>query len=113
MSDRLTSRMLVGALIRRAQVAGGFATVLQRGESMSGAIVVQVLERGRNIGFFERITDLDGRAQLVATGPKSASDFSEITQYIARRLRSDPDIWFIELDVAAGEQLAADLLCAG
>jgi hypothetical protein len=41
------------------------------------------------------------------------SDFSDLTQYMERRLRSDPDVWFVELDVAQGEQLAAELLCAG
>ncbi|MBT2188595.1 DUF1491 family protein [Sphingobium nicotianae] len=113
MSGRLTSQMLVSALIRRAQAAGGFATVLHKGESMSGAIVVQVVESARHTGFFERIMGLDGRSHLVSTGPKLVSDFSDISQYIDRRLRADPDIWFVELDVAEGEQLAADILCAG
>lgn len=113
MSDRLTSQLLVSALIRRAQAAGGFGTVLHKGEAMSGAIVVQLLERGENIGFFERLTDLDGHAQLIPTGPAKSADSSVLTQYLGRRTGSDPDIWFVELDVAQGEQLAAEVLCAG
>jgi len=112
MSDRLTSQFLVSALIRRAEAAGGSAMVLHKGEAISGAIVVQLVERGENIGLFERVTGLDGRVVLVPTGPKNPIVFSDLTQYMARRTGSDPDIWFVELDVASGEQLAAEILCA-
>ncbi len=113
MSGRLTSQLLVSALIRRAQAVGGFGTVLHKGEAMSGAIVVQLLERGENIGFFERLTDFEGHAQLISTGPAKSSDPNVLTQYLERRTGSDPDIWFVELDVPLGEQLAAEVLCSG
>lgn len=113
MSARLTSRMLVGALVRRAQAAGGFATILHKGESASGSIVVQIAERGESRGFLERITNLSGTVELVPCGPGNSAEFTENSQYIERRVGVDPDIWFVELDVAGGEQLAAEILCAG
>jgi hypothetical protein len=112
-NERLTSQILVSALMRQAQAAGGFAAVLHRGEAMSGAIVVQIVERGENIGLFERVTGLDGKTELVPVGPDNLSEFSALSDYIARRTRVDPDIWFLELDVADGQRLAAALLCAG
>src|SRR3546814_4919889 len=36
MSDRLTSRMLTSALIRRAGQEGGFATILRKGDEVAG-----------------------------------------------------------------------------
>ena len=105
--------MLVQALVRTAQSAGGMAMVLYKGEQMSGAIVVQIMERGQNFGLFERVTDLDGHVSLMAAGPAAACEPSEINQYIERRTRVDPDIWFVELDIADGQRLAAKLLCSG
>ena len=112
MSERLTSQMLVSALVRRAQSAGGFAAILHKGEAMSGAIVVQIVERGENVGLFERVTGLDGKTKLVPVGPNNISEYSVLSQYIERRTRIDPDIWFMELDVADGQRLAAELLCS-
>ena len=80
---------------------------------MSGAIVVQIMERGQNLGLFERVTALDGSVSLMAVGPAIGCEPSEINQYIERRTRVDPDIWFIELDIADGQRLAANLLCSG
>lgn len=113
MSDRLTSQLLVNALVRRVQTLGGFATVLHKGESISGTIMIQLVERGRNIGFFERITALDGTVALMPSGPRNSGQVTENSQYIERRFAVDPDIWVVELDVAGGEQLAAEILCAG
>lgn len=113
MSDRLTSHLLVGALIRRTQSQGGTAMVLHRGESIGGSIIVQLLDRGRNLGFFERMTALNGTATLSPCGPQGKDQEAENTQYIDRRVARDPDIWVLELDVAEGEQLAVEVLCAG
>lgn len=111
MTARLTSTMLVGALIRRVQAAGGFATVLAKGDPIGGVILVQLLDRGAFSGLFERLTDLAGRQTLVRCGPDNGAQDIEISEYIAKRQRSDPDLWLIELDVADGERFAAESLC--
>src|SRR3546814_4330299 len=46
MSDRLTSRMLTSALIRRAGQEGGFATILRKGDEVAGTILLLCLEKG-------------------------------------------------------------------
>lgn len=111
MSNRLTSQFLVQALLRKVQAESGMGMVLHKGEVNSGTIVVQLIERGQTIGLFERITSLDGTVALSPCGPRDLSQDTEITQYIDRRTRVDPDIWFVELDVADGERLAASVLC--
>jgi len=113
MTPRLTSRMLVGALVRAAQAQGGTAMVLHRGEETAGTILVQLSDRGTNLGFAERMTGLSGVAELVPCGPAQSSQISEIQAYIERRTRADPDMWIVELDIAEGQQLAARILCAG
>ena len=109
--SRLDTQTLVSALIRRVQGAGGFAAVLQKGDAMGGIILVQLLERGRFGTLLERMTDLDGHQTMVPCGPKQGAQESEISDYISRRKRSDPDLWLVELDIAEGERFAAETLC--
>lgn len=109
---RLDTQTLVSALIRRVNAAGGFATVLHKGDPTGGMILVQLLDRGRFGTVMERMTDLSGHQTLVACGPKQPSQDTEISDYISKRKRSDPDLWLIELDVADGERFAAETLCS-
>ncbi|MEO8722047.1 MAG: DUF1491 family protein [Sphingobium sp.] len=103
--------MLVGALIRRAQTAGGFATVLRKGDQISGAILLQTMLRGNETGLFERIPDLAEGYRLGPCGAQYWGDPQALAQYIERRIRSDSDLWLIELDIADAEQFAALSLC--
>ncbi|MBO9576515.1 MAG: DUF1491 family protein [Sphingobium sp.] len=111
MSIQPRTDLLVSALVRRVEVAGGFATVLHRGDRMGGIILVQLLERGRFRGFLERMTDLAGHRQMVPCGPKEDAQDIEISEYISKRRRVDPDLWLIELDVAQGQRFADEILC--
>ncbi|WP_241241815.1 DUF1491 family protein [Sphingobium algorifonticola] len=107
---RLAANMLVGALIRQVQQAGGFATVVHRGDPTSGVILLQCLERGKPCGLFERVADGSGGYRIEPCGPSDHLDSPGIDSYIARRRRADPDLWLIELDVAQAERLAAAIL---
>lgn len=102
--------MLVGALVRRVQAAGGFAMVLHKGDPTSGAILVQCVEKGRETGLFERVPDYAGGHRLIPCGPTSGGDPAVATQYIERRRRADSDLWLIELDIADAERFAAESL---
>jgi hypothetical protein len=111
--NRLDTQLLVSALLRRVDGAGGFATVLQKGDRLSGIILVQLLERGRFHGLLERMTDLNGQQKMVPCGPKNDDQGIEISDYISKRKRVDPDLWLIELDIAEGERFADEILCGG
>ncbi|HWI86339.1 MAG TPA: DUF1491 family protein [Sphingomonas sp.] len=102
MAPRLAAGLLVSALIRRAEELGGNGMVLARGDATAGAVLVQIAERGVAGPLLERLLDRDGEYRWSPTGPESAEERSD---YIARRRRSDPDLWIIELDVAEGQQL--------
>ena len=110
-ADRLTSAMLVGVLVRRAAAASGFATVLVKGDDISGSILLQTMERGRELGLFERVSDLTGSYSLTRCGPPVEEGAEALSQYIARRRRSDPDLWVLELDIADAERFAAETIC--
>jgi hypothetical protein len=108
---RLTSAMLVGALTRRANAAGGFAMVLIKGDETGGMILVQTLEKGRETGLFERASDFAGGYVLRACGPAPDEGPEALAGYIERRRRTDPDLWIIELDIPEAERFAAETIC--
>ena len=98
--------MLVSALLRRVEEAGGTGAVLAKGDATAGALLIQLAERGVLGPLLERRLDVNGQYRLSTTGPDEPEQRGD---YIARRRRSDPDLWVIELDVADGEALVEDV----
>ncbi|RIA44418.1 hypothetical protein DFR49_2662 [Hephaestia caeni] len=110
MSARLPSGIVVGALLRRVNDSGGLGMVLAKGDAQAGAILVLARENGANPCFLERGLDFDGAGTLVTSGPQNTDNEEEISEYWARRRRSDPDLWVIELDIPAAERFAAETI---
>lgn len=105
---RLTSRFLIDLLIRKTAAAGGFATILAKGDDQSGTILVQCRHRDQDGPLLERRYDRDGLPYWEPTGPDGNQDPQAATSYCARRRASDPDLWLIELDIADAPQFVAD-----
>ena len=105
MSGRLPSGVLVSALIRRVADAGGFATVLAKGDAGGGGVLVVATERGGGERLYERGLGSDGRTTLIDSTPAE-----DPTGYWRRRRASDPDLWVIELDIAQAGRFAAETL---
>ena len=113
MSARLSSDMLVGALIRRVESAGGHAMVLAKGDKGAGTILIACAERGQVSALLERVLGMDGGYELVRCGPADASDSRAVSDYLARRRHRDPDLWVVELDIAQAERFAAETIGQG
>ena len=58
---RLPAHLEVSGLIRATQAAGGFATVLRKGEKEAGTILVVLTENGANSRVYERMPQADGK----------------------------------------------------
>jgi len=99
---------LVNALVRRASVEGGVVTVLAKGDPTAGAILIVAQERGEHPRLLERGIGPDGRVAVISTGP--SGELQEVTDYWIRRRRSDPDLWVVEVDVAAAERFVAETI---
>ncbi|QMW22808.1 DUF1491 family protein [Sandaracinobacteroides saxicola] len=93
MSD-LPSGLWVSGLMRRVQAAGGFATLIARGEAERGNILLLHRDAG-GVRAWERVPDVgSGHRWRVA-----AEDDESVTRFVARQQRFDPDLWVVELDV--------------
>ena len=104
MTVRLPAHLEIAGLIRETNAAGGFATVVAKGERDAGTILIICCENGTNARLYERMPQLDGGRKWtlsLAQAPESPSEFSE---YCARRSRQDADLWILELDIGNGER---------
>ncbi|WP_128891434.1 DUF1491 family protein [Erythrobacter sp. HKB08] len=107
MDERLPAHIEVNGLIRAVQAAGGFATVLAKGERDAGTILIVTLQNGTNARLYERMPQLDGSRKFVLTREQDAEKPQEFNEYIAKRSAQDSDLWIVELDVADAERFVA------
>lgn len=105
MEPRLPAHVEAGALLRRTQAGGGFATVLRKGHAEAGTILVVLVENGANARVYERMPQPDGTRRWHLAKRQDNENPEEFVNYLERRQRQDDDLWIIELDIADGERL--------
>ncbi|MBA4164064.1 MAG: DUF1491 domain-containing protein [Erythrobacter sp.] len=109
MEGRLPAHLEVGGLIRMVEAAGGFASVLAKGERDAGTVLILTMYRGEGAVLFERMPQLDGSRPYIAAKRQNDENPREILEYIEKRKRQDPDLWVIEADIADPERFIATL----
>jgi hypothetical protein len=103
----LSTDTWVGALIRRAELGGAFATVARKGDPRAGAVLVKVLDR------------LAGKARLYAEAvradgerfwmhPAGSEEEETLDQYVERAVRVDPDLWVVEIEDREGRHFLTE-----
>ncbi|MDF7774189.1 DUF1491 family protein [Sphingomonas sp. AOB5] len=110
MTARVTSAVMVSALVRRVNQEGGSAMVLAKGDATAGGILLLTYEKGSNPRFFERGLGPTGEASLIASGPAELADESAVSDYWQRRRNRDSDLWVVELDIAQAERFIAETM---
>ena len=108
MSARLPSGLVVTALLRRVNDAGGLGMVRAKGDAQAGAILVLATEGGTT-RVLERGVGPDGSEALIRSGPADGAAES-LDDYWRRRRARDPDLWVIDLDVPFAERFAAETI---
>ncbi|MEL6751795.1 MAG: DUF1491 family protein [Pseudomonadota bacterium] len=95
---RVTSAIFIGALVRRAQAEGGFATILHRGAEDAGAIHIVLRNRhGEQTLFSPAMGGGSGEERAFAIRATSQSD-AEIAAVLDRELKFDSDCWAVEIE---------------
>lgn len=105
--DRLPAHLEVSALIRAVEAAGGFATVVKRGERTAGSILVCTCEKGRDSALYERMPSLEKGREWVSTRRQDAEKPFEFSDYLKARGEQDSDCWIVELDIANAQRFIA------
>ena len=105
MPREIPAHLWVSALLRRASVAGAFATIVHRGDEERGDVLVKV-------------TRARGEAQVYAPAfnPEGPSEFERLASedepaadaLIAKRLKSDRDLWVVEIEDREGRHFLTE-----
>ena len=114
MSDgRLPAHVEVGAIVRRAQAAGDFATILRKGDAERGSVLLAISSRGRHVAFLERVLTMTGGYAWQQVGPAESASSADLSTVLTKRARFDEDLWAVELDIADAERFVAETTAAG
>ena len=96
----LSSDLWVYALIRRAQLAGAYATVLRRGDARGGAVLVKTVNRKTGDAKLYAQA-VGGQGETLWMQPLSGAE-ADLEAYLERAAGRDPDIWVVEIEDADG-----------
>jgi hypothetical protein len=99
MDTRIPAHLEVSGLIRAVEAAGGFATVVARGERNAGTLLVVCCEKGGQATAYERMPQPDGCRAWTLSRQQDMENPQEFWDYCDRRKRQDSDLWVVELDV--------------
>lgn len=103
-AGRLPTHIEITGLIRAVENAGGFATVLARGERDSGTILIVCQENERGSRVFERMPHPDGTRPWTLVKTEDSENKEYFQEYLRKRRHQDSDLWILELDIADGER---------
>lgn len=106
--DRLPAAIEATGLMRRVEAQGDFAALLHKGDPDRGTIFLVVSSRGRHVACLERALSLDGKYGWQQVGPGESASPGDVSGFLEKRRRFDPDIWLIDLDIALPERFIAE-----
>ena len=104
MDARIPAHLEVTGLLRAVGAAGGFATVIAKGERDAGTILITCCENGKNCRAYERMPRPDGTRGWSLAKAENPENLQEFADYLDRRRRQDRDLWIVELDIPDAER---------
>jgi hypothetical protein len=108
----LSSDLWVGALVRRAEIGGAFATVVRKGDARAGTVIVKAYSTSeRRARLFTEAFGPDGDRLWIQ--PVASEIESELDAYIERQARYDPDIWVVEIEDREGRHFITEKVADG
>lgn len=95
----LKTSIWVSALLRRANSAGAFAALTNKGDQDVGAVLVKVCTLDGRAVLYRPMRDMEGDRVWLPKGPMGERD---IDQLIRKRRLTDPDLWVVEIEDKLG-----------
>ncbi|HZW15882.1 MAG TPA: DUF1491 family protein [Brevundimonas sp.] len=103
----LSTDLWAAALIRRAELAGAFATVARRGDARAGTVIVKAFDTStRRARLYSEAFGPDGERLWMQ--PVESESESELDQYLERQVGYDPDLWIIEIEDREGRHFITE-----
>ncbi|MCS6627297.1 DUF1491 family protein [Roseibacterium beibuensis] len=103
----LSTDLWAAALIRRAELAGAFATVARKGDARAGTVIVKAFDTSsRRARLYSEAFGPDGERLWMQ--PVESEFESELDDYLQRQIRYDPDLWIIEIEDREGRHFITE-----
>lgn len=103
----LSSDLWVSALIRRAEIAGAYATVVKKGDDRAGSVIVKAYDTStRAARLYTEAFGGDGDRLWIQ--PVTSESEAELDAYIARQRGYDPDLWVVEIEDREGRHFITE-----
>ncbi|WP_395442946.1 DUF1491 family protein [Caulobacter sp. UC70_42] len=103
----LSTDIWVGALIRRAELGGAFATVARKGDARAGAVLVKIVDRRAGTArLYSEATRGDGERFWMQ--PVRSEFEPDLDAYVERAARIDPDVWVVEIEGRDGRHFLTE-----
>ena len=103
----LSTDLWVSALIRRAELAGAFATVARKGDPRAGTVIVKAFDTSnRRARLYSEAFGPDGERLWMQ--PVESEFESELDDYLQRQIRYDPDLWIVEIEDREGRHFITE-----
>lgn len=103
----LSTDVWVGALIRRAELEGAFATVVRKGDARAGQVILKAYDTStRTARLYTEAVGQDGEPLWIQ--PVVSDRESELDDYLERQRRYDPDLWVVEIEDRQGRHFLTE-----
>lgn len=103
----LSTDLWAAALIRRAELAGAFATVARKGDPRAGTVIVKTFDTStRRARLYSEAFGPDGERLWMQ--PVESESESELDAYLQRQVRYDPDLWIVEIEDREGRHFITE-----
>lgn len=99
---RLSTELWVQAHLRRCNAEGLFAAVLRKGDQWGGAVIVKLNLLDGTFKVLTQTRDIDGSVAWMAAQQGALLAEADVTTYIERQVKRDPDLWVIEIEDKQG-----------
>jgi hypothetical protein len=108
----LSTSTWIGALIRRAELGGAFATVARKGDPQGGAVLIKVIDRrSETTRLYAEAVRADG--ERIWMHPARSQNEADLDLYIERAARIDPDLWVVEIEDNQGRHFLTEAVDEG
>lgn len=111
--DRLTPAIEADGFLRRTAEAGGYGTILRKGDPQRGSIILQIVDRGTHVAFLERQLGMGGQYRWFRVGPATGAEHLKLKEWAEKRVKFDEDVWLIELDIPHPERFIVEMGVVG
>lgn len=105
MMAALKTSIWASALIRRAEVGGAYAMLLQKGDADAGAALIKVCTLDGQATLYRPIRNMSGERVWLPKGPLAEFEIDEV---VASRKKTDPDLWVIEIEDKQGRHFLTE-----